>query len=104
MANDAGKLEPQPGAVPRDDPRAPAGDGDVLAGEAPAHEVDGLKLIRTIVRDGRRFLTDDGILLMEIGRNRRALERAFPRIPFTWIETSGGPDMVFLLHASEMPG
>lgn len=58
---------------------------------------DGLALIRDILHAAPDFLTDDGILLLEVGHNREALETAFPRLPFLWLATSAGDDFVCLL-------
>jgi ribosomal protein L3 glutamine methyltransferase len=41
---------------------------------------------------------------VEIGHNRRSLERAFPRLPFIWPETSAGYDCVFALSREDLPG
>jgi ribosomal protein L3 glutamine methyltransferase len=39
----------------------------------------------------------------EIGHNRAELEKNFPRTPFTWLETGGGDEFVFLLRSDEIP-
>ncbi|MGB7543387.1 MAG: 50S ribosomal protein L3 N(5)-glutamine methyltransferase [Burkholderiales bacterium] len=64
---------------------------------------DGLLHLRAILRDAGRFLRPQGLLIVEIGHNRRALERAFPDVPFTWLETSAGEDFVFLLAREDLP-
>ena len=64
---------------------------------------DGLDLVRRILADARQHLKPGGVLVMEIGHNRRVLERAFPRIPFVWLDSSAGPDKVFLLPADDLP-
>jgi ribosomal protein L3 glutamine methyltransferase len=50
------------------------------------------------------YLTKRGVLVVEIGHNRAALERAFPRLPFTWLDTSGGDRFVFLLRREDLAG
>ena len=55
---------------------------------------DGLDLVRTILRDAPRHLHPGGILVMEVGNGRRRVERAFPAIEFTWIDTAGGGDVL----------
>jgi ribosomal protein L3 glutamine methyltransferase len=40
--------------------------------------------------------------VVEVGHNRRGVERAFPRIPFVWAETSAGDDCVFLLRREDL--
>lgn len=62
---------------------------------------DGLDHIRKILADAPGHLNPDGLLIAEIGHNRDALERAFPQLPFTWLETSGGDQFVFLLHKED---
>lgn len=65
---------------------------------------DGLHFVRRILRDAARFLRPGGILIVEIGHHRRKLERAFPRLPFVWPQTSAGYDCVFLLSRENLPG
>jgi ribosomal protein L3 glutamine methyltransferase len=63
---------------------------------------DGLDIVRRIVSGAGAHLDKDGMLVVEIGHNREALERAFPRLPFTWLETSGGDGFVFLLTGAQL--
>lgn len=65
---------------------------------------DGLEATKVILRDAGNHLTDNGMLIVEIGHNREALERAFPDTPFTWLETSAGDEFVFLLKRDQLPG
>jgi ribosomal protein L3 glutamine methyltransferase len=64
---------------------------------------DGLAFARRILADARRHLTPRGVLVVEIGRGRRALERAYPMLPFTWLETGASGDTVFLLTRAQLP-
>jgi ribosomal protein L3 glutamine methyltransferase len=59
---------------------------------------DGLDHTRVILREARRHLNPGGLLVVEIGHNRKALEKAYPHLAFTWPETSGGPGYVFTLR------
>ena len=63
---------------------------------------DGLDFTRIILREARKHLTDHGILVVEIGHNREALEAAYPTLPFTWLDTAAGDEYVFLLHAADL--
>ena len=65
---------------------------------------DGLDHTRAILREAHAHLNPGGTLVVEIGHNRRALERAFPRLPFVWPETSAGPGYVFTLGREEYVG
>ena len=65
---------------------------------------DGLRFVRRILQGAAGFLRPRGLLLVEIGHNRRSLERAFPRLPFIWPETSAGYDCVLLLNREHLPG
>ena len=71
---------------------------------ALASGTDGLEHARLILRQARRHLAPGGLLVMEIGHNRRAIERAFPRTPFQWPETSGGRGFVLALPREDLPG
>lgn len=64
---------------------------------ALAGGTDGLDLVRTIVQEAPRHLTQHGWLVVETGHARKRVERAFPHLPLIWAETSGGDDCVFLI-------
>ncbi|OQA32307.1 MAG: 50S ribosomal protein L3 glutamine methyltransferase [Betaproteobacteria bacterium ADurb.Bin341] len=64
---------------------------------------DGLDMIRTIIEQAKAYLQPSGLLVVEIGHHRDALEAAYPDLPFTWLETSGGDQFVFKLDARELP-
>ncbi|MET3107463.1 ribosomal protein L3 glutamine methyltransferase [Oxalobacteraceae bacterium GrIS 2.11] len=64
---------------------------------------DGMDLVRTIIANARKYLTPDGVLIVEIGHERAYAEAAFPELDFTWLSTSAGDDMVFLLRADQLP-
>jgi ribosomal protein L3 glutamine methyltransferase len=63
---------------------------------------DGLDATREILKQAATHLTAHGILVVEIGHNRDALEAAFPDLPFTWLEVSAGAEFVFLLHRNDL--
>jgi ribosomal protein L3 glutamine methyltransferase len=65
---------------------------------------DGLDLVRQIVNEAQRHLTRNGSLLCEIGRGRRALERAYPRLPFIWLDTEQSHGEVFWMARSDLAG
>lgn len=63
---------------------------------------DGLDHTRTILREAHRHLNPGGLLVVEIGHNRKALEKAFPKLPFVWPETASGPGFVFTLTREDL--
>jgi ribosomal protein L3 glutamine methyltransferase len=65
---------------------------------------DGLDLARRILREAPRHLTKNGALLCEIGRGRKPLERAFPRLPFLWLDTEQSEGEVFWITRAELAG
>lgn len=69
---------------------------------ALAGGVDGLDLVRTILAEARRHLAPGARLVMEVGNSRNALEAAFPRLPFTWIETTAPVSSVCLLAREDL--
>jgi ribosomal protein L3 glutamine methyltransferase len=64
---------------------------------------DGLELVHRILKEAREHLTPGGLLVCEIGGNRKGLERAYPRIEFAWPETSEGAGSVFILAREQLP-
>jgi len=64
---------------------------------------DGLALVRRMLAQAAAHLNPGGLLVVEIGHNRAALEKTYPRLPFVWLETSAGNDFVFLLRYEDLP-
>jgi len=62
---------------------------------------DGLQLVRRILAESAAHLTPRGMLVVEVGRGRNRLERAFPRVPFVWPDTDYG-GAVFLLGRDDL--
>ncbi|MGZ8289988.1 MAG: 50S ribosomal protein L3 N(5)-glutamine methyltransferase [Telluria sp.] len=63
---------------------------------------DGMDLVRKIIAGAAERLTPDGILMVEIGNERDYAEAAFGHLGLTWVTTSAGDDMVFLLTAEQL--
>jgi ribosomal protein L3 glutamine methyltransferase len=64
---------------------------------------NGLDLVTGILTRAHAHLAPHGLLVCEIGHNRKALERAYPRLPFIWPEASAGPGFVFILERESLP-
>lgn len=63
---------------------------------------DGLDFTHIILREAKKHLTPTGLLVVEIGHNREALEAAYPTLPFIWLDTTAGDEFVFLLNAADL--
>ncbi|HUK04700.1 MAG TPA: 50S ribosomal protein L3 N(5)-glutamine methyltransferase [Burkholderiales bacterium] len=63
---------------------------------------DGLDFVRRLIGSARAHLRPGGMLVCEIGGNRRALERAYPKLEFAWPATSD-PGTVFILPRERLP-
>ena len=64
---------------------------------------DGLDFTRIILREAAGHLNPGGLLVVEIGHNRDALEAAYPDTAFIWLDTSAGDRFVFLLRREDLP-
>ncbi|CCN84276.1 N5-glutamine methyltransferase [Vibrio nigripulchritudo SFn27] len=63
---------------------------------------DGLKLVRRILANAPDYLTDDGILICEVGNSMVHMMEQYPHIPFTWVEFENGGHGVFMLTREQM--
>lgn len=64
---------------------------------------DGLNHTRHILAQAAGYLNPGGLLVVEVGNSAKALIEAFPQLPFTWLEFTGGGQGVFLLNREELP-
>lgn len=69
---------------------------------AHAGGADGLDLVRRILTEAPQHLTPDGVLLVEVGRGRQALENEFSHLPFLWLDTNDSTGEVFVLSRSDL--
>jgi ribosomal protein L3 glutamine methyltransferase len=63
---------------------------------------DGLDFTRRLLREAHDYLTEHGVLIVEVGNSGEALDRLFPSVPFLWLEFSEGDGGVFLLTRDQL--
>lgn len=63
---------------------------------------DGCDATLRILADAARFLSEDGLLIVEVGEAERALKRLLPELPMQWIEFSVGQMGVFALEGDAL--
>jgi ribosomal protein L3 glutamine methyltransferase len=64
--------------------------------------VDGLDLVRKIIEQARAHMTERSGMLCEIGRGKGNLEKAFPRLPFLWIDTEESSGELFWITRKQL--
>jgi ribosomal protein L3 glutamine methyltransferase len=63
---------------------------------------DGLDLVLRILRDAPLHLTDDGLLVCEVGEAEQALVRLLPELPLLWVEFKVGQMGVFVVERHDL--
>ena len=69
---------------------------------ALAAGVDGLAVVERLLDEVTGYLSAGGILVIEVGNSRAALERARPELPMLWLEFERGGSGVCLLEAGAL--
>lgn len=69
-----------------------------------AHDggADGLAIIRKLLRQARDRLAPGGIVVIEVGGLRRAIDREFAALKPQWLSTEDGSDCVCLFRAERL--
>ncbi|QXL83801.1 50S ribosomal protein L3 N(5)-glutamine methyltransferase [Comamonas sp. NLF-1-9] len=65
---------------------------------------DGMDFIRRLLRDAPACMSEDAVLVLEIGHERAHFEAAFPALPVFWLETSAGSEQVLLITRQALAG
>lgn len=63
---------------------------------------DGLALTRQILRDAAAHLTDNGVLVCEVGNSMVELQYRYPDVPFRWLDFTAGGLGVFALSKQDL--
>ena len=71
-------------------------DGNISSG------TDGMDFIRQLLLTAAAHMSENAVLVLEIGNERTNFERAFKSLEPLWFETSGGPDQVLLLTKQQL--
>lgn len=69
---------------------------------ALAGGTDGMDFIRTLLSQVHRVMSEQAVLVLEIGHERTHFERAFPGLEPVWLPTSAGIDQVMLLEREQL--
>ena len=62
----------------------------------------GLNVVNRILPEARKHMSPHGILVVETGNGRTALEAKYPRIPFTWPDFEYGGEGVFVISGTDL--
>ncbi|MDQ5978383.1 MAG: ribosomal protein glutamine methyltransferase [Verrucomicrobiota bacterium] len=63
---------------------------------------DGLDIIRKLLRQARDRLQPHGLVTLEVGGLRAAMDRAFPELDLHWLHTEDGEDCVCVIQAARL--
>lgn len=62
----------------------------------------GLDLVIKILVDAAEYISEQGVLIIEVGSSAETLQTQFPEVPFYWLNFEHGGDGVFLLTAEQV--
>lgn len=62
----------------------------------------GLDIVVPLLSRAAEYLADNGVLVVEVGYSKPALEAALPEVPFTWLDFEFGGEGVFVLTAAQL--
>ena len=60
---------------------------------------DGMDFVRQLFAAAPACMSEDAVIILEIGNERAYFEAAFPQLPVFWLDTSAGEDQVLLVSA-----
>lgn len=63
---------------------------------------DGMDFIRVLLREVASRMSEQAVLVLEIGNERAHFEQAFPQLQPLWLPTSAGDDQVLLLTREQL--
>ncbi len=63
---------------------------------------DGLDCVTRILQQAALYLSDQGVLVVEVGNSEQALIEKYPEAPFCWVEFERGGHGVFVLRANQL--
>ncbi|ERJ18880.1 50S ribosomal protein L3 glutamine methyltransferase [Salinisphaera shabanensis E1L3A] len=63
---------------------------------------DDLSLVARLLFDARNYLSEDGLLVLEVGYSAFVLEQTYPDLPITWVELERGGLGVGVLEAQDL--
>nr|WP_086938031.1 50S ribosomal protein L3 N(5)-glutamine methyltransferase [Thaumasiovibrio occultus] len=63
---------------------------------------DGLKLVNRILSNAPDYLTENGILVCEVGNSMIHMQEQYPHVPFTWLEFENGGHGVFMITRQQL--
>lgn len=63
---------------------------------------DGLDITRRILKEAPDYLTEDGLLVVEVGNSEVHLMQQMPELPLIWLEFERGGNGVFAITAQEL--
>ena len=63
---------------------------------------DGLDICKQILAQANDYLTDDGLLVVEVGNSEIHLMQQYPQVPFTWVDLAEGGNGIFAISAQDL--